>query len=213
MVQKTAKQPSPDAPVKRRGRPRAYRPGQALQHATATFWKQGYSGTSLDDLVEATGMNRPSIYAAFGNKRALYLNALTTYWEAGYAAMREALAYDKPLPDALMQVYQRALSIYFPARGRPLGCFAIGTAVTEAGDDAEIREALLTGVGALDGFFEARIRAAQKSGEVSKRADASALALLASATLHTMAIRARAGADRTDLEKLARQAVAIICGA
>jgi TetR/AcrR family transcriptional regulator, copper-responsive repressor len=46
------------------------------------------------DLAEATGMNRPSIYAAFGNKRALYLNALKTYWEGGYAAMRDALAYD-----------------------------------------------------------------------------------------------------------------------
>ena len=71
-------------------------------------------------------MNRPSIYAAFGNKRSLYLSALKTYWEAGYAAMREALAYDKPLAAALMGVYDRALSIYFPPRGQPLGCFAIG---------------------------------------------------------------------------------------
>jgi AcrR family transcriptional regulator len=213
MVQKTEKQANPDAPVRRRGRPRSYKPAQALQEVTAAFWKQGYSGTSLDDLANATGMNRPSIYAAFGNKRALYLNALKNYWEAGYVAMRDALVYDKPLPQALMQVYERALSIYFPTRGQPLGCFAIGTAVTEAAEDSEIRSTLLTGLRALDNFFEARIRAAQKSGEVSKKGDAVALAYLASATLHTIAIRARAGAQRPDLEKLARQAVAVICAA
>jgi AcrR family transcriptional regulator len=213
MVQKAEKSARPDAAAKRRGRPRAYKPGRALQQATATFWKQGYSGTSLDDLADATGMNRPSIYAAFGNKRAFYLNALTSYWEAGYTAMREALAYDKPLSEALMQVYERALSIYFPTRGQPLGCFAIGTAVTEAAEDSEIRSTLLTGLRALDDFFEARIRAAQKSGEVSKKRDAAALAYLASATLHTIAIRARAGAERADLEKLAHQAVAVICAA
>ena len=143
MVQKTKKQANSDAPVRRRGRPRSYKPAQALQEVTAAFWKQGYSGTSLDDLANATGMNRPSIYAAFGNKRALYLNALKNYWEAGYVAMRDALAYDKPLPQALMQVYERALSIYFPTRGQPLGCFAIGTAVTEAAEDSEIRSTLL----------------------------------------------------------------------
>ncbi len=158
-------------------------------------------------------MNRPSIYAAFGNKRSLYLSALKTYWEAGYAAMREALAYDKPLAAALMGVYDRALSIYFPPRGQPLGCFAIGTAVTEAAEDLEIRSTLLTGLRALDDVFEARIRAAHKSGEVSHKADVEALAYLASATLHTIAIRARAGAERADLEKLARQAVAVICSA
>jgi hypothetical protein len=63
-------------------------------------------------------------------------------------------------------------------------------------------------------FFErARIRAAQKSGELSKKADAEALAILASATLHTIAIRARAGAERAELEKRARQAVAVACAA
>src|SRR6478752_2325472 len=62
VVQKAEKWARPDAAAKRRGRPRAYEPGRALQQATATFWKQGYSGTSLDDLADATGMNRRSVY-------------------------------------------------------------------------------------------------------------------------------------------------------
>src|ERR1044071_6181888 len=71
------------APAKRpRGRPRAYEPDVALARALDAFWEGGYSGTSLDQLVEATGMNRPSLYAAFGDKQALYLKALRSYSEA-----------------------------------------------------------------------------------------------------------------------------------
>ena len=64
---------------KRRGRPRSYDPEQALQQIMEAFWKTGYSGTSLDDLSAATGLNRPSLYAAFGDKRAIYLKALAHY--------------------------------------------------------------------------------------------------------------------------------------
>ena len=65
-----------EAEPKRRGRPRDYDRQAALQRATDAFWKSGYSGTSLDSLTTATGMNPPSLYAAFGNKRALYLESL-----------------------------------------------------------------------------------------------------------------------------------------
>ena len=61
---------------KKRGRPRSYDPETALARAAAVFWKAGYAGTSLDDLSQATGMNRPSLYAAFGDKRDLYLKTL-----------------------------------------------------------------------------------------------------------------------------------------
>ena len=61
---------------RRRGRPRAYDPEQALAQATAAFWDAGFSATSLDDLSAATGMNRPSLYGALGDKRALYLKTI-----------------------------------------------------------------------------------------------------------------------------------------
>ena len=64
------------AEPRRRGRPRAYDPQAALQQATDSFWRSGYSGTSLDKIGAATGMNRPSLYAAFGDKHTLYLKAL-----------------------------------------------------------------------------------------------------------------------------------------
>ncbi|GGE98579.1 TetR family transcriptional regulator [Aliidongia dinghuensis] len=195
-----------------RGRPRAYDPQAALLHAMDTFWRTGYSGTSLDEISAATGMNRPSLYAAFGDKRALYLKALGDYWQLTFADMREALAGDLPLGEALMRVYEGALSIYFSGDGRPRGCFVIGTAVTEAVEDPEIRDSLAAGLHTFDTDFEARLRTAREKGELKMDADPAALAMLATATMHTIAIRARAGFPRAELRELARKAVGVICG-
>jgi AcrR family transcriptional regulator len=206
-----ARKNSETAPV-RRGRPRAYDPQAALKQATETFWKTGYSGTSLDSIAVATGMNPPSLYAAFGNKHAIYLEALARYWDISLAATREALAEDRPLGESLMLAYEAALSIYFSGKGNARGCFVIGTAVTEAGEDAAIRNSVATGLRAIDADFEARFRKAIERGELKPGADPAALAILASATLHTIAIRARTGARRAELKEVARKAVSVICG-
>jgi AcrR family transcriptional regulator len=196
----------------RRGRPRAYDAETALKRATETFWKGGYSGTSLDEVAAATGMNPPSLYAAFGNKRAIYLEALARYWQLSLAATREALAEDRPLREALMLAYEAALSIYFSGKGRARGCFVVGTAVTEAVDDPDIRSSVATGLRAIDADFEVRFRAARERGELKPSADPAALAVLASATMQTIAIRARAGVPRSELSELAKKAVNVICG-
>ncbi|SRR6266480_6528754 len=196
----------------RRGRPRAYDTQAALKRATETFWKTGYSGTSLDSIATATGMNPPSLYAAFGNKHALYLEALARYWEISLAAMREALAEDRPLGESLMLAFEAALSIYFSGKGSARGCFVIGTAVAESVDDPAIRSSVATGLRMIDADFEARFRTAREKGELKQDADPATLAILASATMHTIAIRARAGARRTELREVARKAVSAICG-
>jgi AcrR family transcriptional regulator len=203
-IEKTEKKP--------RGRPRAYEPQIALQQATDAFWKGGYSGTSLDDISAATGMNRPSLRAAFGDKHAIYLMALNEYWATHFAAMHEALGGDQALDKALLGVYDAVLSIYFSGGGDGArGCFAVGTAVTEAVNDPEIRTIVAAGFHMLDADFEARLQLAREAGELKADADPSALAVLASATMHTIAIRARAGTSRDDLWKLALKAVSVIC--
>ncbi len=111
-----------------------------------------------------------------------------------------------------MRVYDEQLSIYFSGDGRPRGCFAIGTATTEAVEDAEIRSALADGLRTLDADFEARLRVARETGALKGDADPAALAVVAAATLHTIAIRARVGVPRAELRELARRAVSVICG-
>jgi TetR/AcrR family transcriptional regulator, copper-responsive repressor len=203
MVQKSSK---------RRGRPPSYVPEVALARATDAFWKAGYAATSLDELAAATGMNRPSLYGAFGDKHALYLKALADYWEVGRATMARALAPERPLRDGLRRVYSKALDLYFPPENTARGCFIIGTATTEAMHDVDVRTALAAVLHDIDAAFEARLRFAQQRGELRAGADPLILAKLAGATLHTLAIRSRAGEPRAELEAISDGVVELICG-
>jgi TetR/AcrR family transcriptional regulator, copper-responsive repressor len=198
---------------KARGRPRAYDAELALQRATEAFWKTGYAGTSLDDLAAAMSMNRPSMYAAFGDKRSLYLKALNRYWDRALNAMEQILQRDKPLAETLYHLYELALGLYFPSKGRSRGCFGIGTALTEAVEDPLIREAFADGLRRIHAGFESCIVRAKSEGELSANADVETLAGLASAVLSSLAIRSRAGMPRESLERFAKtsaQAISMI---
>jgi AcrR family transcriptional regulator len=209
MVQKSY---APAAPPKKRGRPRAYEPDAALGRARATFWDTGYSGTSLDSLSAATGMNRPSLYGAFGDKRALYLKTLEGYRALGRTAIAEALGGDRPLRESLARVYRSALEIYLSGEHGARGCFLIGTAAAEAIADTEVRDIFAAGLHELDDAFAACFRRAQQRGELAADADPAERARLAGAVLHTLSIRARAGETRAALEKTAAAGVALLCG-
>src|SRR5258707_2113008 len=101
MVQKSKKPPVADIadPVvpKRRGRPRAYQPDIALGKALDLFRKDGFAATSLDDLSAATGMNRPSLYGAFGDKRELYIKSYARYRDDARSVMREIFRKEMPI--------------------------------------------------------------------------------------------------------------------
>jgi AcrR family transcriptional regulator len=196
----------------RRGRPRAYDENRALTRATDAFWRSGFSATSLDDLSEATAMNRPSLYGAFGDKRSLYRKTLERYVEDGRQAMREALDPSRPLREGLMRVYEGSLALYFPRGRAARGCFLIGTAVTEAVTDPGVRDILRDGLLAFDREFEARLGAAQAAGEIDSKADLETLARIASAILHTLALRSRAGDSVESLRATARAGVDLLCG-
>lgn len=200
------------AGVRSPGRPRSYDPATALRRATDAFWGTGFAGTSLDQISAATGMNRPSLQAAFGGKRELYLKALTHYWDLKFATMREALESDLPLDQALMRAYEAALSIYFSEDERARGCFVVSTALTEAMEDPVIRDSVRDGFERLDGRFEERFNRAQQVGELGASAGPRALAALASAVMHSIAVRARAGTNHSDLAELARHGIDLICG-
>ncbi|MFJ5239940.1 TetR/AcrR family transcriptional regulator [Pseudomonas neuropathica] len=198
---------------KGRGRPRAYDPQTALQQALGVFWNTGYSGASLDSIATAAGMNRPSLYAAFGDKHALYIKALDQYWDTAHAAMQAALTDNSlTLAQALTSFYEGQLVIYFSGDGQPRGCFAIGTATTEAVEDPEIRNVLSARLSQLDADLEARLQTAIDAGELKADSDLAALAVIASSLLHSISIRARAGKSREELTAIVRNAVSVICG-
>lgn len=204
MVQKT----KPKAP---RGRPRAYDPDEALVQARDAFWDGGYTGTSLDDLSDATGMNRPSLYGAFGDKRTLYLETLDRYREFGREAMKEALSYQLPLEQGLRRVFAGAIAIYLAGRRGARGCFLIGTAATESVRDTKIRSVFAAGLHELDAQLEARLRYAVEQGEIESDIDPAALARVVCGVMNSLALRARAGDSRAVLEATAEATVRLVC--
>src|SRR5579872_1309049 len=115
MVQKRKKAPAPEAETvtpKRRGRPRAYNPDVAIGQALNLFRKGGFAATSLDDLSAATGMNRPSLYGAFGDKRELYIKSIRRYRDDARGQMRDIFRQDMPIRKRLERIYAIALDIY-----------------------------------------------------------------------------------------------------
>jgi AcrR family transcriptional regulator len=218
MVQKKKKLPPAakiDAPAapKRRGRPRAYEPDVALGKALDLFRRDGFAATSLDDLSAATGMNRPSLYGAFGDKRELYIKSYQRYRDDARAAMIDIFRDEAPLRDRLRRIYAIALDIYLSGELGPRGCFTVMTAASEAVADPEIRAMALEGFVELDKAFAACFRRAKEKGELTNSADVTVLAQLASATIHSIAIRARARVPRGELEAIVNGAIDVMCGA
>jgi len=202
----------PTAP-KRRGRPRAYQPEIALAKALDLFRKNGFAATSLDDLSAATGMNRPSLYGAFGDKREFYIKSYRRYREDARAAMQDIFREEQPIRRRLERIYAVALDIYLSGESGPRGCFTVMTAASEAVADPDIRAMVLEGFGELDKAFAACFRLAKEKGELPGSADPAVLAQLASATIHTIAIRARARVPRKELEAIVKGAIDMMAGA
>jgi AcrR family transcriptional regulator len=197
---------------KPRGRPRAYEPDVALGKALDLFRRDGFAGTSLDELSAATGMNRPSLYGAFGDKRALYIKSYERYRADSRAAMEDIFRVEMPIRKRLSRIYAVALDIYLSGEDGPRGCFTVMTAASEAVADPSIRTMVIEGVDAFDKAFEACFRMAKDKGELPDGADPAVLAKVASATIHTLAIRARARVPRRDLEAIVKGAIALMCG-
>jgi TetR/AcrR family transcriptional regulator, copper-responsive repressor len=202
--------PATTAAPKRRGRPRAYEPEVALARALDVFWKEGFAATSLDDLSAATGMNRPSLYGAFGDKRELYIKSYQSYRDRARVRMGEVFAQDLPLRPMLLRIYGIALDMYLSGKDGPRGCFTVMTATSEAVFDPEIRALVVSGLVEMDRFFARLFRTAKERGELGPSVDPQVLAQLASATIHTIAVRARAQVPRAELEAIVNGAIDVM---
>jgi TetR/AcrR family transcriptional regulator, copper-responsive repressor len=200
------KQPS------RRGRPRAYDPDVALENALSVFWENGYSATSLDMLSEATEMNRPSLYAAFGDKQSIYLKSFARIAERMGMEFSKRLNEENDIATALARFFAHAIDVYLSGESGRRGCFVMSTATAEAINDTHIQKSLAVVTNQIDSILEKRLACAKAEGQLPAKADTTELALLAGATLHSLSIRARAGQRRPTLEALAKTAVATIVG-
>ncbi|WP_025810133.1 TetR/AcrR family transcriptional regulator [Pseudomonas chlororaphis] len=190
---------------KPRGRPRNYDSDQVLERALHAFWRGGYSGTSLDTLAEATGLNRPSLYAGLGDKRTIYIKAMRRFQAYAREHFGQALQpqqADCSFADVVVRYLRAAIEVDgdHPEAGVS-GCAVISTATAEAMMDPEIRQVLEDVLGEMDTQLHDRLVAATESGELPKGADIAALGFLLASTAHSIGIRARAGLARDAIER------------
>lgn len=147
----------------------------ALAQAVRIFWKNGYNGTSMEMLTQGLGVEKPSIYAAFGNKRSLFLAALTHYRTGLVDSVRRALeAADTPRIGLDRVVRFMMTTIYHPDSFG--GCFATNAALELADHDPEVCEHVSTMLKELATVFEQAIAQAQAQGQVTSIASAQVLA-------------------------------------
>ena len=189
---------------RRRGRPRTHDPEAALRGVIPAFWAGGYDATSLDMLAEAAGMNRPSLYAALGDKRTMYLAALGRVKDIVLREGARLLAQEPDLATALTAFYAGAIDLYVRGEGEhQRGCMVMCTAVSAAYADPEIAAVVRATVDEVEAMLALRF---ERAGVT----DAKPRARLANAMLHSLAIRARAGVGRRDLMRVAADTVLLL---
>jgi TetR/AcrR family transcriptional repressor of nem operon len=182
-------------------RPRAFDVDTALEQATQVFWARGFEQTSLDDLCAATGLNRSSLYAAFGAKRDLYLRALARYQD-GSAARIEAALRGRPVHEGLRAFLDALIDSIIAGPGRR-GCF-IGNCAAEMarldrGAAARVRRSLAR----IEAAFRDGLAAAQARGELPAHADPAALARFLAAGIQGLRLVGKVNPDRAVLNDIA----------
>lgn len=192
--------------TKKRGRPRAFDPDTALKAAAERFRAGGYSGTSLDELAAATRLNRPSLYSAFGDKKALYLAALERTHaraERGFARLAEA---DLPLRTMLERFFAAVIDGYLTGEDGPAGCLFISTAATESVIEPDVRARIAGFLAMEDEQIEHLLRKAGSAAPATQ-------ARVVTAMVHSLSVRARAGTSREELDRAARDCIDLIAPA
>jgi TetR/AcrR family transcriptional regulator, copper-responsive repressor len=196
----------------RRGRPPSYDRDAAIAALTRVFWDQGFAATSLDDLASATTMNRPSLYGAFGDKQAMYLAALDRYGRDAEVQLGGILAAVPGVRAAIAALLHTGVDFYLAGDSGARGCLAVCTTAAEAVTTPVMRDALAAVLAMLDGVIAARLAQGVADGQLPPDFAVAPAAMLIAGTLHSIAVRARAGTPRVELLQLAAAGAATLPG-
>ncbi|MCI0462976.1 MAG: TetR/AcrR family transcriptional regulator [Gemmataceae bacterium] len=188
-----------------RGRPREFDIDKALDRALRVFWRKGYEGTSLADLTRAMGINRPSLYAAFGSKEGLFRKALDRYAQGPAAYVREAL--NEPTARAVAERLLRGAVDLLTDPRNPKGCLAVQGALAcgEAADS--VRRELIACRAAGQTALRERLARAVSEGDLPAGVNVADLARYLATVIHGMSVQAAGGASRAELLGVAELAL------
>ena len=193
------------AGVRKRGRPRAFDPDVVLETVLEMFWMRGFANTSLDDISAATGVSRPSLAATFGDKEALYLKAMERYRNNISRQLDVVLQCDGAggtLRDIINRYFDIMIGSYTGETEECLGCAFMCTALNEAPRHESIMSVLQGTIEEFDLRFERFFTKAQDLGHIGSNQDPKVMSQMITSLTSSLAVRARAGASREDLQKI-----------
>jgi AcrR family transcriptional regulator len=200
----------PAAPAKPlskpRGRPRSFDRDEALARAMDVFWEKGYESTSMADLTAAMGINPPSLYAAFGDKERLFLEAIERYYKMQREPITDAYEQEATARGAMERVLCEA-ACQLSKTGLNRGCMMVMAATTCSGASPELRAALAARQATSRTRLKSRLDRALESGELDRDTDTAALAGFYTAVLQGMSLQAREGAGKKSLMGMAQAAM------
>ena len=187
------------------GRPRQFDPDKALDAVLCVFWRKGYEGASYADLTEAAGVERPALYAAFGNKEAMFRKALARYYERFMAHLPQTLALPTAREVAREWLAQTvALNTRFDDQR---GCLFLNGALAGSDDAEPVRQLLVEVRAQGEERLRSRFQQARAEGDLPAGADPAVLAAWLMATAHGIAVQAKAGFSAQKLQAVADQAL------
>ena len=185
-----------------KGRPRQFDPDQVLDQITHAFWRSGYDATSMSDLTALTGVNPPSIYAAFGDKRKLF-SAVVDFYQRTYGSFSTRALDEEPTAILAVTRLLHAAASAYTDPAHPQGCLVISAASGWTPQSAEVYEALRLLRAAGRDAIEAKITTDIEAGLLPADTDARQLAVFFAAVVQGMSNQARDGATHADLEQIA----------
>jgi len=188
------------------GRRRTFDVEAALDSALCVFWRKGYEGASYADLTEAIGVERPALYAAFGNKEALFRRALERYYERYVDYVPAAL--DLPTARAVASHLLHGAAEFNTRFADHPGCLGIHGVLAGSDESEPVRQALVEARAAAEAALRQRLERAQREGDLPSTAKPDVLAAYLMAVVHGMAVQAKAGFSRATLDAVAEQALA-----
>jgi len=191
--------------VAQRGRPREFDTDEALASALRVFWAKGYEGASLTDLTDAMGITRPSLYAAFGNKEALFKRALDLYQAEKLAYVESALA----APTARGVAERMLAGTIENITSECPGCLGVIATVSCSNQDSPIRDDVHARVQSARCAVIERMQRAIDEGDFAIPVEAEAMTRYLLALLQGISVQAGSGASRDELERVAEAALAI----
>ena len=203
-MKKTATPPARVA--KPRGRPRAFDREAALEQAMEVFWTKGYEAASISDLTEAMGVSPPSLYAAFGDKERLFLEAVERYQRT----RGESCPYcDEPTARGAIEKLLTYMAEELTTGSHPRGCMMMMAAATSSNASRGLQARLARDRAESHARMRARIERGIAEGDVPPETDAGALADFFAALITGMSMQARDGVSRASLLETVRRAMAI----